>query len=181
MPFLEDPKMGKNRPCVVLKQNSKTTDILPITSKYRHKSSSLKVWFFKIHNWKEAGLPKPSWVELNGQQPINNKYVHHNHLYKHLDYKTCMDMFAKGIRLQREKSNVLKQAAEHLHKIRSNPKLMAKLHEQNVARKKHKFKAYKLHVRHHKKYHKHRKSSFLYRQQKENASILKAFDNPHMS
>lgn len=38
--------------------------VFRITSKFAYKSSTIKKQYYEIKDWKEAGLKKPSWIDI---------------------------------------------------------------------------------------------------------------------
>ena len=38
--------------------------VFRITSKFANKSSTIKKQYYEIKDWKEAGLKKPSWIDI---------------------------------------------------------------------------------------------------------------------
>ena len=72
---------GKSRPVLVYAFNGDEVGIYQITTQYEHKSEFIRLKFFEILNWAEAGLDKPSYVDtgtlidipaalINGKNPI---------------------------------------------------------------------------------------------------------------
>ncbi len=61
---------GKSRPVLVTEANERNLSVYRITSKYENKSKYIKEQYYKIQNWKEAGLKKPSWVDLGKIQNV---------------------------------------------------------------------------------------------------------------
>lgn len=54
---------GKRRPVMVFILGKSTVDIYQITSKYENKSESVRSQFFKIDDWKQAGLDMQSYID----------------------------------------------------------------------------------------------------------------------
>lgn len=174
VPYLEDPTNGKERPCVILNHNRKYTNILPITSKYKHKANSIKMWYFKINNRKHTGLNRPSWIDLSGQQPISNKYVHWSKYPHYLNHKECMQMFSKGIRLEKEKQHTLIKVQTKILENRWHPERTNRIHYENQQRdfKKRRHKEIKMPHIHPRKLRKINKKHYS----RQNIDILKRYE-----
>ena len=54
---------GKLRPVLVFNIEGGKASLYTITSKYDEKSESIKSKYFKINEWKQAGLSKQSYVD----------------------------------------------------------------------------------------------------------------------
>jgi len=54
---------GKNRPVLVLLLSEDTISVYPVTTQYENKSKSVKVRYFKINDWQQAGLDKQSYID----------------------------------------------------------------------------------------------------------------------
>ena len=54
---------GKIRPVLVYALDDDIVKIYPITTQYENKSESVKVKYFKIKDWSQAGLEKKSYVD----------------------------------------------------------------------------------------------------------------------
>ncbi|HFD1725296.1 TPA: hypothetical protein QFM54_001869 [Enterococcus faecium] len=59
-----DGSGGKKRPVLVRQTSGNKIDVFRITSKFSNKSFFIKQQYFKIDDWKQAGLNKASWVDL---------------------------------------------------------------------------------------------------------------------
>ncbi len=55
----------KTRPALVIQPGTVKTGVLKISSKYANKSSAIKKFYFPVEHWREAGLVKPSYVDLH--------------------------------------------------------------------------------------------------------------------
>ncbi|MFM1546317.1 hypothetical protein AB6P12_09885 [Streptococcus mutans] len=58
-----DKSGSKIRPVLLIRFDSEMVLALSITSQYSSKSESIKQKYFRIMDWSEAGLKKPSWVD----------------------------------------------------------------------------------------------------------------------
>jgi hypothetical protein len=54
---------GKSRPALVYALGTDVVKIYPITTQYENKSEAIKMRYFKINDWSEAGLDKQSYVD----------------------------------------------------------------------------------------------------------------------
>jgi len=56
---------GKTRPVLILDKKEDGVTVFDITTKYENKSESVRSKYFKINDWKQAGLDKQSYVDTN--------------------------------------------------------------------------------------------------------------------
>ena len=56
---------GKKRPVLILEQQKKFVSVFNITAQYKNKSQAIRAKYFKINDWKQAGLVKQSYVDTN--------------------------------------------------------------------------------------------------------------------
>jgi hypothetical protein len=56
---------GKTRPVLILEQQETVVFVLIITTQYDNKSQAVRSKYFKINDWKQAGLDKQSYVDTN--------------------------------------------------------------------------------------------------------------------
>jgi len=54
---------GKSRPVLAFILNESTVDVYQITTQYEGKSEEIKSMYFKINDWVQAGLDKPSYID----------------------------------------------------------------------------------------------------------------------
>jgi hypothetical protein len=54
---------GKRRPVLLLTKNEDYAEAFRITSKYANKSETVKAQYFKLSDWQQAGLQKPSYID----------------------------------------------------------------------------------------------------------------------
>lgn len=54
---------GKRRPVLLITKGDEYTEAYRITSQYASKSEAVNTGYFKIGDWKQAGLAKPSYVD----------------------------------------------------------------------------------------------------------------------
>jgi len=59
---------GKTRPILVLGADKSFIYAYSITTKYDNKSDEIKANYFKINDWKQAGLNKESYIDTNGKE-----------------------------------------------------------------------------------------------------------------
>ena len=56
---------GKKRPVLIFKKTEKTIIVFNITTQYENKSEFIRRKYFKINEYKQAGLDKESYVDTN--------------------------------------------------------------------------------------------------------------------
>ncbi len=56
---------GKSRPVLVLERLAGVVSVFKITTQYENKSPSIRAKYFKIDDWRQAGLSKQSYVDAN--------------------------------------------------------------------------------------------------------------------
>lgn len=54
---------GKDRPVLAFIVGDDAVDVYQITTKYEGKSERIRAQYFKINDWSQAGLDKPSYVD----------------------------------------------------------------------------------------------------------------------
>ena len=54
---------GKRRPILLLKKENGYAEAFRITSQYERKKETIKAKYFKIDDWREAGLVKQSYID----------------------------------------------------------------------------------------------------------------------
>lgn len=63
--FASDPVNGKVRYTVEIGKENLTIVLLDsITSQYQDKSDYIKLQYYPIRNWRQAGLKKPSYIDI---------------------------------------------------------------------------------------------------------------------
>jgi hypothetical protein len=62
---------GKRRPVLVFSRKDATVFVYAITSRYENKPESIRVKYFRIHDWQQAGLGKPSYIDTGTYFPIS--------------------------------------------------------------------------------------------------------------
>ncbi|GAB2319499.1 type II toxin-antitoxin system PemK/MazF family toxin [Alkalibacterium sp. s-m-22] len=55
---------GKRRPILVLDFDREGIEFYSLTSKFAKKSKRIQKQYYKIEDWKEAGLVIPSWIDI---------------------------------------------------------------------------------------------------------------------
>ena len=70
---------GKKRPVLILEQNSIGITGFNITTKYNIKSEAVRINYFKINDWQQAGLDKQSYIDTKNTVtlPISSVDVNH--------------------------------------------------------------------------------------------------------
>jgi len=61
--YMEWGSDGKNRPVLAFIVSKDIVQVYQITSQYENKSGKIKDLYFKINDWKQAGLKKQSYVD----------------------------------------------------------------------------------------------------------------------
>ena len=56
---------GKKRPVLILEQSSSDVTVFNITTQYEGKSEIIRSKYFKIEDWRQAGLSKQSYIDTN--------------------------------------------------------------------------------------------------------------------
>lgn len=64
IPF-DEGSGAKTRPALVVMPTQMKTGVLKITSQYKNKTPFIKKMYFPIDHWKEAGLTKPSYIDIH--------------------------------------------------------------------------------------------------------------------
>lgn len=69
-----DANGGKRRPILIIEGigEDEKDHVFKITSKYATKSERIRAKYFEIHDWKLAGLRKPSWIDVNTELDIDD-------------------------------------------------------------------------------------------------------------
>ena len=61
---------GKRRPVLVLTQDEESVIVFRITSQYETKSEAIRIKYFKINDWEEAGLSKQSYIDTGSKRNL---------------------------------------------------------------------------------------------------------------
>jgi len=72
---------GKNRPVLVLLKNNDSVFVYPVTTQFKNKSEAVRIRYFKINDFTQAGLVKQSYIDtgtllklplsvINNKKPI---------------------------------------------------------------------------------------------------------------
>lgn len=56
---------GKLRPVLIIEQKKTIFSVFNITTQYESKSEVVRSKYFKINDWQQAGLDKPSYIDTN--------------------------------------------------------------------------------------------------------------------
>lgn len=91
--YVQDARNGKRRPVLVLRSlnNGKILRVLVITSKYHNKSHQIQKRYYPIHNWKQCGLSKPSYIDITKHCTLITS-VFKTKLIGHLPFKDVMGL-----------------------------------------------------------------------------------------
>ena len=60
--FVDTPG-GKTRPVLHLRTSDDAYIVFRVSSRYADKSDFIRSKYVEIHDWRAAGLPKPSWID----------------------------------------------------------------------------------------------------------------------
>ncbi|GEK88605.1 hypothetical protein SAMN04488100_11428 [Alkalibacterium putridalgicola] len=66
---------GKRRPVLILKTYKEELSFFRLTSQYESKSSKIRKQYYPIKHWKEAGLKKPSWIDVGSVLKVNRTHL----------------------------------------------------------------------------------------------------------
>ena len=69
---------GKKRPILILEQNAGDITVFNITTQYDGKSENIRSKYFKINDWRQAGLAKQSYIDTNNTVtlPVSSVDIH---------------------------------------------------------------------------------------------------------
>jgi hypothetical protein len=56
---------GKTRPILVIECQEIVVAVFNITTQYENKKPAVRAKYFKINDWEQSGLDKPSYVDTN--------------------------------------------------------------------------------------------------------------------
>jgi len=70
-----EKKGGKIRPTAIIVDVGEWFVAYPITSQFGRKSSRIQRQYYKIKEWQNAGLTKPSWIDVGNKIEINKKLI----------------------------------------------------------------------------------------------------------
>ena len=56
---------GKRRPVLIIEENPETVTVFNITTHYLDKSEKIRMNYFVINDWQQAGLDKQSYIDIN--------------------------------------------------------------------------------------------------------------------
>ena len=54
---------GKSRPVLVIIINDDSLFVYPITTQYENKSEAVRARYYKMNDWRQAGLTKQSYID----------------------------------------------------------------------------------------------------------------------
>lgn len=127
-----DKSGGKSRPVVIDKSSGSQLEVFRITSKYKDKSKFIKQQYCEITDWKEAGLNKPSWIDIGSTVTVNTGQID----YKEIGALSSVDSqrlakFIDGFTTNRGKtllrSNVHQKVSRAYDKVHHDLDLPANL------------------------------------------------------
>jgi mRNA-degrading endonuclease toxin of MazEF toxin-antitoxin module len=68
---------GKRRPVLVLEQGTYGVTVFNITTRYDGKSEAVQSKYFKINDWRQAGLKHESYIDTNETVTLPQSSVEH--------------------------------------------------------------------------------------------------------
>jgi len=69
---------GKRRPVLILEENGGYVTVFNITTRYESKSAEIRAKYFKINDWRQAGLDRQSYVDTNQTVTIPSSAIDSN-------------------------------------------------------------------------------------------------------
>ena len=63
--YIEWADNGKTRPVLILEQQKDVIFVFNVTTQYGNKNEAIRSKYFKINDWRKAGLRKQSYVDTN--------------------------------------------------------------------------------------------------------------------
>jgi len=66
---------GKRRPVLILEQGAYAVTVFSITTRYEGKSEAVRNNYFRINDWRQAGLDRESYVDTNGTVTLQQSSV----------------------------------------------------------------------------------------------------------
>lgn len=73
--YISWPGGGKRTPIYVIDNDKEILSFYKITTKYKEKSPVIQKMYFPIHDWQEAGLNKPSYIDTITVGKLNIKKI----------------------------------------------------------------------------------------------------------
>ncbi|MCT4487941.1 hypothetical protein EFS30_06265 [Levilactobacillus parabrevis] len=74
IPF-DDNSQSKIRPALIIENTDLYATVFKITSKFQAKSVRIQNFYYPIKKWKEAGLVKPSFIDIHRTYDITLKLL----------------------------------------------------------------------------------------------------------
>ena len=62
---------GKRRPVFILSIMESEVTFFSVSSKYAYKSAYIRAQYFEIVDWRGAGLPKASWIDIDSKRTMD--------------------------------------------------------------------------------------------------------------
>ena len=69
---------GKRRPVLILEQGTDGIVVFNITTRYEEKSEVIRSKYFKIDDWRQAGLSQESFIDTNNTVTLPSSAVEHH-------------------------------------------------------------------------------------------------------
>jgi len=70
---------GKSRPVLILEESIDSVTAFSITTQYDSKSKAIRVKYFTISDWQQAGLNDQSYVDTNNTITLPHTAIDSNH------------------------------------------------------------------------------------------------------
>lgn len=71
----KDNQGGKKRPIFIINVTEEEVFFYSITSQYESKSAHIQKQYYEIAEWKEAGLTKPSWIDIGSLRAVERSIL----------------------------------------------------------------------------------------------------------
>ena len=68
-------KGGKERPIFIVEVTEQDIVFYSITSQYETKSPAIQRQYYQIVQWQEAGLKKPSWIDIGSKRVVEKSML----------------------------------------------------------------------------------------------------------
>lgn len=69
---------GKERPIFIIEVTDEDIYFYSITSRYETKSPRIQRQYYQIVQWQEAGLTKPSWIDIGSKRVVEKSMLSFN-------------------------------------------------------------------------------------------------------
>ncbi len=66
---------GKERPIFIIEVTEQDILFYSLTSRYETKSPHIQLQYYQIGDWQEAGLTKPSWIDIGSKRIVEKSML----------------------------------------------------------------------------------------------------------